>query len=116
MDRPSMRSTTRLSSVKLTALTLSSALRAKIPIPSLQASLAIFSDKRLYSIQLASGETEIGRQSERFKPELGGEVVSIDVHVRRLRRLVTEEVNSVRPLPEDSRQLFSPSDVNYRTA
>ena len=42
--------------------------------------------------QIPSRETEVAGQSDRNEPELAGRVVAIHVYIRRLVRLMTEEV------------------------
>src|SRR3989442_14016828 len=103
MVRPSRRATLRVSLVNFTSLTRSSAASAKMPMPSLQECRFMFGEQFLKPPQLLRREPEVPCEPDRLQPELGREIVTIDMDVRRLTLLVAVEVKAVRTGSQDSR-------------
>jgi hypothetical protein len=62
-------------------------------MPCLDQEGFVVSDQRLDAPQLASREAEVSRKPNGAEPELRRDIVTIDVNVRRLVRLMTEEIS-----------------------
>ena len=103
MVRPSRRATLRVSLVNFTSATRSSAASAKMPMPSLQECRFMCGDQFLNPPHLPGREPEVPREPDRLQPELGREIVPIDMDMRRLMQFVAVEVKAVRTGPQDSR-------------
>jgi hypothetical protein len=100
MLRPSISETQSESEVKLTFETRSSAVSAKIPIPSLQELLLMLFYNCFNPTKFSGVKSKISRQPHGFQPEFCRESVTIHVHVGRLIRLVAVEIDSVGTGPE----------------
>jgi len=90
-----MSSTVNESSEKDTSRTRSSALIAKMPIPDLQECVSMLGHYSLDLAELMSPETEIPGESNRLKPELCGEALSVHMNVRWLVRLMTKKIEPI---------------------
>src|SRR5438105_675214 len=97
MVRPSRNDTEMLSSVKSTVTTRSSAVNAKMPIPSLQELVQMSCYQRLYSSEFDCAKPKIPGQCDRVELELRREIVSIYVDMRRFVWLMTVKIGSIRP-------------------
>jgi hypothetical protein len=63
----------------------------------------MFGDQLLNPPQLFGREPEVPSEPDRLQPELGREIVPIDMDMRRFMQLVAAEVKAVRNGPQDSR-------------
>ena len=95
MILPSIKETHNESEVKLTPATRSSAERAKIPTPSLQESLFVVFNDRLYATYFNCAKAKITGERRRPEPEFSGEIFTVNMYVRWLVRFVTEEVEPI---------------------
>src|SRR5438067_12872253 len=102
MVRPSHRATLKVSFVNFTFVTRSSAVSAKMPMPSLQECRLMLNHQFLKPPQLLGWEAEVPRQADRLQPELGRQIVPIDMNMRRLIGFMAVEVKAVRPASQAS--------------
>jgi hypothetical protein len=82
MVRPSFRVTLIVSFVNFTAATRSSAVRAKMAMPSLQQCVYILRDYALNSSGFLGGEPAVPRELDGLQPKLDREIVPIDMHMQ----------------------------------
>jgi hypothetical protein len=68
-------------------------------MPCLQQFFSILFDQLFDSAQFPQWKPEIPRQCHRLKPELRGEIIPVDVDVRRFDRFVAKKVHPVRTAP-----------------
>ena len=65
-------------------------------LPGRQQRRFVRDEQSLDGPKLLRPESEVASQRDRIEPELGGQVVTVDVDVRRLDQVMTVEVNPVR--------------------
>ncbi len=107
MVRPSARSTLSVSSEKWTSRTASPGLGSEGVIPRLQQCSPVLGNQPFNCPQLTWAEAEIPRQGHWLKPELGRGLVSVDVDMRRLAKIMTHKVYWARPAEKNRRHLNS---------
>src|SRR5260370_5655058 len=83
MVRPSPRPTLKVSFVNLTAVTRSSAVSAKMPMPSLQQCHLMLNHHFLKPTQRLGREAKVPCEADRLQPELGRQIVLINVDMWR---------------------------------
>src|SRR5438876_325572 len=103
MVRPSRRATLNVSFVTFTSATRSSAASAKMPMPSLQECRLMLHHPLLKPPQLFGREAEVPCEADRLQPELGRQIVPIDMDMRRLLGFMVVEVKAVRAAAQDGR-------------
>src|SRR5438105_8852981 len=84
MVRPSRRATLKVSFVNFTSMTRSSAVSAKMPMPGLQECYLMLNYQFLKPPQLLGREAEVPCEADRLQPELGRQVVPVNMDMRRL--------------------------------
>src|SRR6266540_606870 len=94
--RPSRRPTLKVSCVNFTSVTRSSAVSAKMPMPSLQECRLMLSDQFLKPPQLLGCEAEVPCEADRLQPELRRQIVPVNMDMRRLIGFMAVEVEAVR--------------------
>jgi hypothetical protein len=107
MVRPSLSPTLKVSFVNFTSVTRSSAVSAKMPMPSLQECCLMLNRQFLKPPQLLGREAEVPRETDRPQPELSRQIVPIDMDVRRLIRFMAVEIEAVRAASQDGRHELS---------
>jgi len=65
-------------------------------MPLLQEHLLILTEYTLNSTKFQRAKTQVASQCDRIDPELGGQILAIDVNVRWLVWLVTMKIDAVR--------------------
>src|SRR5579863_10000383 len=103
MTRPSRSDTLSASSLNATSSTRSSVVIAEEPIPRLQEKRPVLCHHRLYCAEFVCAKSEIRCELDRIEPEFRRQIVAVDMNVRRLVRLVTVEVETVRARPQHRR-------------
>src|ERR1019366_3808774 len=96
MVRPSPSPTLNVSFVIFTSVTRSSAVSAKMPMPSLQKHRLMLTYQFIKPTQLLGREAEVPRETDRLQPKLCRQIIPIDVDVRWFIGFMAVEVEAVR--------------------
>jgi hypothetical protein len=103
MVRPSLSATLKVSFVNFTAVTRSSAVSAKMPMPSLQQCRLMLTHQFLQPPQLPGWEAEVAREADRLQPEFGRQIVPINMDMGWFIGLMAVKVEAVGAASQDSR-------------
>src|SRR5262249_24734119 len=103
-------STTKVSLVKRTSPTRSSALSAKMPMPCLQQTRLIFCHQLLNPPQFFGGKAVVPRQSRRLQPKLSRLIVPVHMNMRRLDRFMAVETKPIMAAAQHVRHISAVSN------
>ena len=110
---PVPQSDTKVSFVNFTSVTRSSAVSAKMPMPSLQKFRLMLNYQFLKPPQFLGRETKIPCEADRLQPKLGRQIVPVNMDMRRLIRFMAVEVETVLAASQDGRHELSNSRSRF---